>query len=185
MLPRIRRAKVADAAAIARIHVETWRAAYAGVVPDDYLVRMTEAGQTLTWRKTLARRQGREAVLVAEAPSPGGAAPQQVVGFGSCGPERGSHLGYDGEVYTLYVAQDWQGHGIGRKLLIGLFRHLYDRGMYSAVIWVLAENPARFFYEHLGGHRVAEREQAFAGEMLAETAYAWTDLETWLGQVGG
>ncbi len=183
--PRIRRARPADAAAIAKIHVDTWRAAYAGVVPDEYLVRMTESGQALTWRKTLSRRKGEEAVLVAEAPPTGQSAPHQIVGFGSCGPQRGTRLNYDGEVYTLYVALDWQGHGLGRRLLMALFRHLYDLGMQGAVIWVLAENPARFFYERMGGQRVAEREEAFAGELLAEAAYAWRDLEAWLRQVGG
>jgi NAD(P)-dependent dehydrogenase (short-subunit alcohol dehydrogenase family) len=33
----IRRARPADAAAIGAVHVATWRSAYAGVLPDDYL----------------------------------------------------------------------------------------------------------------------------------------------------
>jgi ribosomal protein S18 acetylase RimI-like enzyme len=182
---RVRRARANDAPAIARVHVETWRAAYAGLVPDEYLVRMTENGQAFTWRKTLSRKQSDSTVLVAEAPPPGQSAPHSVVGFGSCGPNRGSKLAYGGEVYTLYVAQDWQGQGIGRKLLGGLFRTLYDQGYRDCIIWVLAANPARFFYERMGGQRIAERGQEFAGEVLEEAAYGWPDLEDWLRQTGG
>ena len=35
---RIRAATPMDAAGIAAVHVETWRATYAGILPDNYLV---------------------------------------------------------------------------------------------------------------------------------------------------
>lgn len=181
---RIRRARAGDAAAIARVHVETWRATYAGSVPDDYLVRMTQRGQAFFWRKMLSRRRLDSTVLVAEVPASGRRAGEAIIGFGSCGLQRSSNLPYAGEVYTLYVAQDWQGRGVGQRLLAGLFRTLYEEGVPDCLIWVLAANPARFFYEHMGGQRVAERQEAFAGQMLEEAAYAWSDLEGWLGQAG-
>lgn len=180
---RVRQARAEDAAAIARVHVETWRAAYAGIVPDAYLVRMTESGQSFTWRKALARARTDERVWVAESADAQGRT--LVIGFGSHGPQRTSDLLYSGEVYTLYVLPDWQGRGIGRRLLQLMFRGLYERGIPDCVIWVLAANPARFFYERMGGQRVAERDEAFAGEMLTQAAYAWPDLEAWLQQTGG
>ena len=45
---------------------------------------------------------------------------------------------------------------------------------------MLTANPARFFYEAVGGSAVAERKEAFAGTLLDETGYAWPDLESWL-----
>lgn len=182
---RIRPARPDDALAIARIHVETWRAAYAGVLPDDYLVRMTERGQAAAWRHALARRGRGETVLVAELPDGvPGAGPGGLVGFGSCGRQRNRGLPYGGEVFTLYVAPDWQGRGIGRDLLGALFRRLYEAGMREAVIWVVAANPARWFYEALGGRRAAARRQSFAGAPLEEIAYAWPDLAAWLAEAG-
>jgi ribosomal protein S18 acetylase RimI-like enzyme len=166
----LRRAKPADAAAIARVHVETWRAAYAGLVPDAYLVGMTEAGQTASWRRTLCRGGGN---LVAEA------ADGQVVGFGSCGRSRIGDLPFQGEVYALYVAIDWQGKGLGRRLLGHLFSALRGAGISNAYLWVLAGNPARFFYETMGGTRIAERRESFAGTLLDEIAYGWPDLAKW------
>jgi len=173
---RIRPAAPRDAPAIAQVHVETWRAAYAGLVPDRYLVALTERGQTLNWQRHIAGRGRGGAVLVAEARGPGGA---EVVGFGSCGGLRGSDLPYRAEIYTLYVAPDWQGRGLGRDLLGGLFNSLLRAGLPSAYLWVLSGNPARFFYEQMAGRRVGERKERFAGSLLDETAYAWTDLESW------
>lgn len=178
----IRPARAGDAAAIAKVHVETWRAAYAGLVPNAYLVRMTESGQAFTWRKLLGRPEETHSVLVAEAPISGPRGPKRIVGFGSCGPQRGRSLEYDGEVFTLYVAEDWQGQGIGKLLLGSLFRRLREQGVHSSVLWVLAANPSRFFYEAMGGQRVAERTEDFAGEQLRQTAYAWADLSAWLSQ---
>ncbi len=186
---RLRPARLADAPAIARVHVETWRAAYAGMVPDAYLVAMTESNQALQWNHTIRRAAtapgpapglAPEAVLTAESPDlPGG----RIVGFGSCGEARG-RLG-SGEVFTLYVAPDWQGQGIGRMLLEALFARLQEGGLNQVVIWVLGANPARFFYEALGGRRIAERQQRFAGVELAEAGYAWSDLGAWLAARGG
>lgn len=179
-VPRIRRARSEDAPGIARVHVETWHAAYAGLVPDDYLVRMTVTGQTLMWREVLSRTRTEERVVVAEAPDANDM--PAIVGFGSFGRQRSSDLLYSGEVFTLYVVSDCQGHGLGRWLLQWMFRGLFERGIPDCVIWVLADNPARFFYEWMGGQRVAEREEVFAGQRLSETAYAWPDLEAWLQQ---
>src|SRR3546814_6893336 len=44
-------------------------------------------------------------------------ADRQVVGFVSFGPTRTPALPYGGEVYALYVGIDWQGQGLGRRLL--------------------------------------------------------------------
>ncbi len=171
---KIRRARGEDAAAIARVHVETWRAAYAGLVPGDYLVGMSEQGQAFGWQKAVARRGRFETILVAEAV--GG----PLVGFGNAGVARHGTLSYGAEVYTLYVAVDWQGRGIGRRLLGELFQALVRNGFNDAFLWVLASNPTRFFYEAMGGVRTAERQESFAGTKLDETAYAWPDLKAWL-----
>ncbi len=186
----LRSAGLDDAGAIARVHVATWRAAYAGLVPDAYLVGMTEVGQMRSWRRLLGRPQAEETILVAEVESAASAGGPQVVGFGSCGPSRPYGLPYRGEVFTLYVTDDWQGRGIGRALVQALFTDLVARGKRDALTWVLSANPSRFFYEAVGGSPVAERKEAFAGTKLDETGYALPDLESWLaiargGELGG
>ena len=171
MSGRVRKAVAGDAQAVARIHVETWRATYAGVIPDAYLVQMDLARQFRMWRHTIRRSGGSYHVLVAETGDGG------VIGFASCGAARRAGLPrrthYDGEIYTLYVALDHQGQGHGRALLDACLKRLRSDGRSAAVVWVLAANPARFFYEAMGGERVAERTEKFAGAELEELAFGW------------
>ena len=170
----IRPAAAGDAAAISRIYVETWRTTYAGMVPDRVLVGMSEARQRMRWAQWF-QRPGGEFCIVAQDQGAG------LVGFASCGPARarplaGAGIKAAGEVFTLYVLPDFQGRGVGRRLLGGAFQGLADRRYGAAVVWVLAANPARFFYEALGGRRVAEQEERLWGTRLPEYAYLWPDL---------
>ncbi len=169
-----------DAWGIARVHVETWRDTYAGLVPEAYLLRMTEAGQAALWATALCGARPAETVLVAEIAGTRG---PRIVGFGTCGRARAGPA--KGEIFTLYVCGEWQNHGIGRRLLTGLFEVLVSQKTGAAVIWVLSGNPARFFYEAMGGVRKAERKERFAGATLEETAYVWPDLPAWLSREGG
>ena len=99
-----------------------------------------------------------------------------IVGFGSCGPARAATLPYRGEVHTLYVLADFRGAGVGRRLLRRLFGALTERGYDAALVWVLADNPARYFYAAMGGRVVAQRDEALWGQTVRQAAYGWTDL---------
>lgn len=165
---RVRSAIMADAAAIARIDVECWRSAYAGVLPDKFLVGLSEGERRRMWSSYIARHPGD--VLVSVAPA------GDIQGFGNCGRRRDAGSGFVGEVFTLYVATDWQGAGVGRALLLGLFARLVRSNLGSAAIWVLRDNPARFFYERLGGKLISHRTLQVAGTAVEAVAYGWPDL---------
>jgi ribosomal protein S18 acetylase RimI-like enzyme len=167
---RIRRAVSGDARGIARVHVETWRTAYAGILPDRVIVQMSVDDKAAAWRHLVGRQDAVETVIVAEA---GG----DIVGFASCGPSGPEAMAdYDGEVHTLYVLPDWQEQGIGRALLCGCFRALAAAHIAAAHLWVLADNPARFFYQAMGGIRIGERDERLWGAAVHEIAYGWPDL---------
>lgn len=55
-------------------------------------------------------------------------------------------------------------------------RRLLDAGHAAMLVWALAGNPARGFYEALGGQLVATKTVALGGVGLEEVAYGWTDL---------
>jgi ribosomal protein S18 acetylase RimI-like enzyme len=170
----IRAARPADARAIARLDVDTWRTTYAGMLSTAYLVGLSERRRELGWRGVILR-EPRDVRIAMET---GGA----ICGFGSCGPNRGDRF-YTGEVFTLYVAADWQNQGIGRCLLITLFRRLVAAGRRSAIVWVLRDNPSRFFYERLGAQQVSHKALPFGGAAVEAVAYGWRDLPAFLAAV--
>lgn len=171
----IRDAQAGDAPSIARVHVATWRTTYPGLIPDSILVGMSEQRHAEMWRRSIVNPGG-DVVVVAEHPRDG------VVGFASCGARRGGNLPFAGEVYTLYVQQDHQGRGLGRRLLAHSFAMLLGRGYPSAVVWVLATNPSRFFYRAMGGAHAADRTEALWGVLMDETAFGWSDLRAALAE---
>jgi ribosomal protein S18 acetylase RimI-like enzyme len=170
---RIRRAVPGDARGIARVHVETWRSAYAGILPDRIMVQMSVDEKAAAWRQLVQRQDAVEAVIVAEMGD------GSIIGFASCGPSGPEGMAdYDGEIHTLYVLPDWQEQGIGRALLCGCFRVLESAGIAAAYLWVLADNPSRFFYQAMGGTRVGERQERLWGAVVPEIAYGWPDLSS-------
>src|SRR5215467_12248125 len=150
MLPNLnfRKARPGDAEAVARIYVEAWRDTYPLVLPIRILAGMTVEGQSARWRNAISIA-AREAVYVVENEK------GTVLGMTSMGRARDSGLGYDAEIYTLYVDPLMTGAGIGRTLLSGAFDALSERGHTRCVIWAHAGNPARFFYEAMGGKLIA------------------------------
>ena len=168
----LRSAGPQDAEPIARVYVDAWRSAYPCVIPNEVLVRMSVGAQARQWAFVLRQRGGPQAVIVAEDPEAG------IIGMGSCGELRTTGLPQSGEVYTLYVAPGFEGNGIGSALLLGLFNVLADRGLNSALVWVLNGNPARFFYEAMGGRRVAMRAETLWNKELMQVAYGWDDVRS-------
>ena len=166
----VRPARMADARAIARIYVEGWRDAYPGLLPDRTLLDLSEDRQSIGWASTIAGDRGRGMVRVAERAG-------HVIGFGSAGPSRFAALPYGGEVFTLYVDGAERDRGAGRALMRALFDTLAGAGHRSAVVWVLAGNPARHFYAALGGRLVAEWTERQWGADVRQAAYAWSDLK--------
>jgi GNAT superfamily N-acetyltransferase len=167
---KIREAVVADAAGIARVHVDSWRSTYAGLLPAGFLAGLSYTGREEVWRRTLANPLAQTCVYVAE--SAGG----QIAGFANGGAERTGQTGYDGELYAIYLLANFQRRGLGSRLVRAVAARLAAFGCASLLVWVLATNPARTFYERIGGRYVSEQEIEIGGERVREVAYGWPDL---------
>lgn len=168
----IRMATVADVAAIARVHVESWRTTYKGIVPADFLASLTYAQREPLWREVLSKPAGASLVYVAED------ARGDIVGFASGGRERSRDPVYSGELYAIYLLERWQRQGLGRQLTVTLVGQLVQAGLTSLLVWVLAENRSRRFYEALGGQQVRQQPVTIGGAELTEVAYGWLDART-------
>ena len=152
---RIRPATVDDAAAIAAVHVASWRSGYRGLLPDALLDAQDVGRYTRGWTALLTEGPG--SALVAEDDG-------VVVGFVHVAPSRDDDAPpTTGEVTTVYLHPDAWGRGWGRALLVAGQDVLRAGGCDAATLWVLADNArARRSYTTAGWRadgagRVSER----------------------------
>jgi ribosomal protein S18 acetylase RimI-like enzyme len=165
----IRAAIVEDAPAIARVHVASWRSTYRTLLPADFLASMNEASSADRWTRFLGEVSNRVYLVEDEG---------AVVGFASCGRERAGETGYTGELYAIYVLDDFQRRGHGRELVRAVVAGLRELGLEDMLIWVLRDNePARLFYERLGGVYVRSQPITIGSATLEEVSYGWPRLD--------
>ena len=166
----IRRGVIDDAKEASRMHADTWRTSYRGLVPDALLDQLDASRWENGWRRGFESMDPTRVVRVAEIAG-------RIVGFAGGGRARTSAPpGYAGEVYALYVHPRHQGQGIGRMLLKAAAEGLVERGLVPIVIWTLFNNPAsRGFYGSLGGVVIGEKREPFDGYELHEVGYGWKD----------
>lgn len=166
----VREANFSDASAIAKVHVDSWRTTYRGLVPDDFLANLSYEQRQSMWERHLNNTDSETFVYVAEDES------GQVVGFVSGGPERTGHQVHRGELYAIYILEACQRRGIGRGLFEAVVERLERGGLSSMLVWVLADNPSRRFYESLGGELAGKQQITIGGATLDEVAYGWADI---------
>lgn len=166
MRPIIRVAKLSDAVAISDIHIRSWQTAYAGIFPTDYLAKLDRIQRLRFWQHLLADADACRHVLVAETKD-------KVIGFLSHGAARDAQFQEWREIYAFYIDPDFQSSGIGTALLNQTLTQIQNRGDMGAYLWVIAANPARYFYEAQQGHLISERLEPIADQQHRMLAYAW------------
>jgi GNAT superfamily N-acetyltransferase len=160
----VRAAVVEDAAAIGRVHVRAWQAAYRGQMPEAYLDGLHAEGRAAGWARGLARDRRDAPVLAADLDG-------RLVGFAAVGAAE--EPAGCGELYALNVDPDHWGVGVGRALLDAACAALAGLGCREAVLWVLPGNDrARRLYAR-GGWRPdgARRTQEVLGVVVEEVRY--------------
>ena len=165
----IRLAAPADASAIARIHVETWQAAYRGLVPQALLDGLNVAHRRERWHGILTKKES--TTFVASLPS-------GIIGFGSLMPSRDQDAARQSvaEIAALYVSPAHWRQGAGQALCAALLTLARRDGFAAVTLWVLKANtPARDFYVRVGFTlEGAEKIQNFDGHDLIEVRYRQT-----------
>jgi GNAT superfamily N-acetyltransferase len=138
----VREATLDDARGIAVVHIDTWRDAYKGIVPDEYMAAMDYDHRTERWREGISAPDGPVRVVIDDG---------QVVGWSCYGPTRDDDVrGPVGELYGIYVSSAYWGKGVGPALMddaLGWLRLRFP----MATLWTLEANGrARAFYERSG-----------------------------------
>jgi len=160
----VRLAGAADADEIGRIQVESWRAAYTGLMPQGVVDEFDVGRRQALWRDWLGAPQGpRAATFVVED---GG----EVVGFAGVGPARDEPD--DGELYTIYLHPSRWGSGIGRALIQRAEEALRTAGFRSALLYVLEGNERAIrFYQAAGWEQDGSKADEFHGATVTELRY--------------
>jgi ribosomal protein S18 acetylase RimI-like enzyme len=137
-------ARISDAPVLARIHVDSWRAAYRGLIPDPYLERFTYQWREESFRQSLAAN-AEETYLIQQN--------DQVVGLLTLGAARDSDVDVSrtGEIWGIYLLPNYWRKGIGKKVVQEAEAMLKSREYETIILWVLEKNQqARQFYEAMG-----------------------------------
>ena len=150
---RVRVATLEDAAAIGRVHVRAWQAAYrGGLMPEPYLDALSVEERAVLWRQRLEEAcSAPSAVLVAEDEG------RAVAGFIEVGAAEHDADVSTGEVRALNVDPDHLGAGAGCDLLAWGVELLCRAGFARAMLWVhpLNTRACRFYRLHGAGPTTA------------------------------
>ncbi|MGW4398905.1 N-acetyltransferase family protein [Amycolatopsis nivea] len=140
----IRPATPEDAAGIAAVHVGSWQAAYAGLLPDEFLSGLSVETREQFWASSLADTSRPHTVLAAGTG-------EEITGFAVFGPSRDDDAApKTGELSSIYLLPSEWGRGTGRALHEECVRGLSSQ-FETATLWVLSTNTrARKFYERAG-----------------------------------
>ncbi len=164
---QIRIAHPADAAAIARLHTQSWQKVYRGVLPERYLDESLLLERQHAWIQRFAVPERHQCVFMAEVD---GAAVGFACAFGAHDPQFGTQL------ENLHVSDAGKGQGIGRALMQTVARwSVQNHPEHGLYLWALTVNSAaRHFYEHLGGTLSGSGFwDSPAGVAVPEVRYSW------------
>lgn len=172
----IRKAKLEDAKSIAHVHIESWKSTYQHLLQSKDIESIQLEHRITLW-ETVLKKSG-QIVLVAENES------GNIIGFISGGKERTKRFGYDGEIYAVYVLEQYHKKGIGTKLLQSFVKHMKKESFRSLLVWVLTKNEHKAFYERYGAAPVEAEEVTIGSGTYEETAYGWKSLRELENNIG-
>lgn len=159
----VRRARISDAADLADLFRDSWRATYRGVIPHTHLENMIRRRGPSRWRSAI--RSG-EMVLLVEYD-------RKLIGYATCGTAR-SRGAQKGEIYEIYLLPEYQGLGFGEYLFEACRWRLDQRRLRGLIVWALAENTQAInFYWHMGGRPLVSSYERIGGVRLEKIAFSF------------
>jgi len=132
----IRKATVEDAEGKGYVHYQSWIETYTGLFPDEVMSR-------LSLEKSIENaRKYPENTYVAILDD-------KIIGFSCYLESRDEDLEDTGEIMAIYILKEYQGNGVGKKLMEVCYKELSQYSKLS--LWVLGDNKKSVgFYERQG-----------------------------------
>ncbi len=144
----IRRAIKDDIPGIAKVHADSWKTTYKGIFPDEFLENITYEKREKQWENIFQQDDNHQIRFVAETLD------GTIIGFIDGGVERTGTYNCDGELYAIYLLQEYQGMKIGQKLFQALLSECINNEMQSLLVWVVTNNPSKNFYEKFNPEKI-------------------------------
>lgn len=172
----IRKANLNDVKGIAKVHVESWRTTYKGLMPQPYLDALSTEKREEIWVNNLSNSD--YDVFVAENDQ------GEIIGFTSAGKRETTHETDTTDLTTLYLLEPYHGQSIGKSLLKAVVEAIKERGFKKINVEVIHENKTRLFYEKYGAQYKKTVKISVYRQPIDEDIYVWTDIEKLLEKLG-
>lgn len=158
-------AEYEDPLALSLVYEESWKHAYKGIIPQDYLDSIPRG----RWAGS-PDKAGRHTLVVTEGDC--------IVGTSCCCRSRLEDMNDWGEIISIYLLPEYMGKGYGRALMTAAINLLRGMGFENIFLWVLEENHnARGFYEKMGFEPSGRYlDDNIGGRALREMQYCLTDI---------
>ncbi|RQO59335.1 GNAT family N-acetyltransferase [Paucibacter sp. KBW04] len=142
------------ASGIARVHIRSWQAAYAGILDQAFLDQLSFEDRAIRWEDILQRQESKTLIALQD---------DNVVGFINYGHWRDEQSSPEqGEIWALYADPESWSQGVGRALMAQALLELRALGYVEISLWVFGRNERGVnFYKSCGFSHVKGSEKQF------------------------
>jgi len=161
----IRTSTLSDANEVAEIHVKSWQQSYRSIIDEHYLQNISCGDRLELRNKILQSNDPNQIHLVAVYDG-------KIIGFCDAGSAFDSTANYRGEIYAIYLLEEFKKLSVGQRLLQAAHEFLAQKKLLPYVAWVLkANHSACAFYQKNGGIVSGEKIEEIGGKSYTEVAY--------------
>lgn len=165
----IREAVIKDAYENALCHTMSWRSAYKGIVPDEYLNNISVEERAEKFRYYINESKEYERYCAVYE--------NKIIGILCIGKSRDEDKPDTGEIVAIYLIEEFWGKGYGRQMMNYATDKLKQMGYNEIILWVLEENSrARRFYEKCGFIFDGTKKEITIGKPLIEIRYTLNSI---------
>ncbi len=167
---KLRPAQYSDYTAIAKLHANSWRQHYRGILSDNYLDNDVEEDRLNTWYERFKSPAENQVVTIAELD-------ETIAGF--CCAFLNVDPVFGSLIDNFHVAMNFQRSGVGKMLFKESARMIHEKSDNKKMfLWVFEANKnARVVYERLGGTCFETIDKENEDGTVSKTCrYTWDDV---------
>ena len=150
-----------------------WQQTYPGIVNQQFLDNLSNTEQQRIELNNMIYDESEKDTLVLEQDN-------QLIGFVRYGTTEDPNYTNTGEIFALYILDNYKGKGYGKQLVQSAIKELINSGYTNMIIGCISKNPSNEFYKHLGGTKKSERPFPKTGDNLIENIYYFQDINNLL-----